>query len=176
MIFERCIDCSDFILEKLTPNAENAQALLSVLDDNRSFLNPYLEWVDGYTTTEKTLANISKTSADDACSYFIMVDGQIAGKIGFVDVDDNMGEISYWLAQKYTGRGIMTRALNLMTEIGFKKMGLNRIQLTLDVDNAASDAVARRCGFQLDGVLRQYFVLRGTPRDMKMYSKLKIDK
>lgn len=62
-----------------------------------------------------------------------------------------------------------------MTDIGFNKMGLNRIQLTLDVDNTSSDAVARRCGFALDGVLRQYFLLRGVPRDMKMYSKIKTD-
>lgn len=76
------------------------------------------------------------------------------------------------LARDYTGRGIMTRALNLMTDIGFNKMGLNRIQLTLDVDNTGSDAVACRCGFKLDGVLRQYFLLRG----VKMYSKLKTDR
>ncbi len=176
MIFENHIDCGDFTLEKLTPTDENAVALLTVINDNRLFLGKYLEWVDAYTTPEKALANIAKTHADDVCSYFIIVDGRIAGKISFVDTDDNMGEISYWLASKYTARGIMTRALNLMTDIGFNKMKLNRIQLTIDVDNTDSDAVARRCGFQLDGVLRQYFLLRGVPCDMKMYSKLKMDK
>lgn len=175
MVFEKHIDCGDFVLEKIVPDAQNAQKLLGVIDTNRVFLSKYLEWVDAYTTTDKTLANITKTFSDESCSYFIIVDNQIAGKIGYVDTDENMGEISYWLAEQYTGRGIMTRALNLMADIGFSKIGLNRIQLTLDVDNTASEAVAQRCGFKLDGVLRKYFLLRGTPRDMKMYSKLKTD-
>ena len=175
MVFEKKIDCGDFVLEKIIPDTKNAESLLNVINNNRDHLAPYLEWVDSYTTTEKTLANITKSYSDDICAYFIIVDNQIAGKIGFVDVDENMGEISYWLAKEYTGRGIMTRALNLMTGIGFSKMGLNRIQLTLDVDNTSSEAVAQRCGFKLDGVLRKYFLLRGVSRDMKIYSKLKTD-
>ncbi|MDE6250590.1 MAG: GNAT family N-acetyltransferase [Alphaproteobacteria bacterium] len=175
MDFEKHIYCEDFALVKLAPTDENADALLREIDENREFLGRFLDWVDAYTNIEKTKANIAKSYPIDICSYFIIVDEKIAGKIGFVDVDDNMGEISYWLTREYTGRGIMTRALNLMTDIGFNKMGLNRIQLTLDVDNTGSDAVARRCGFKLDGVLRQYFLLRGAPRDMKMYSKLKTD-
>ena len=175
MKFEKCIDCGDFVLEKITPNMKKAQELLSVINDNRDYLSTYLEWIDDYTTSEKTLANITKSYSNDVCSYFITIDGKIAGKIGFVDVDENMGEVSYWLAKEYTGRGIMTRALNLMSDIGFNKIGLNRIQLTLDVDNICSEAVAKRCGFQLDGILRKYFLLRGVPRDMKMFSKLKTD-
>ena len=65
------------------------------------------------------VANIEKSYGDDKCAYFIMVADDIVGKIGFVDTDDNMGEISYWLAHGFNGRGIMTRALNKLTEMGF---------------------------------------------------------
>lgn len=170
--FLRSIDMGDFRLDKLEPTVENAERLLSVINANREFLGEFLEWVDGYTTTDKTLANIKKSYGDDKCGYFIMVDGEIAGKIGFVDTDDNMGEISYWLAHGFNGRGIMTRALNKLTEIGFANMGLNRIQLTLDKQNIRSAAVALRCGYECEGILRKYFVLRGQPRDMKMFSKV----
>lgn len=170
--FPRSINMGDFRLVKLDPTVENAERLLSVINDNREFLGEFLEWVDGYTTTDKTLANIEKSYGDDKCAYFIMVDGEIAGKIGFVDADDNMGEISYWLAHGFNGRGIMTRALNKLTEMGFTDMGLNRIQLTLDKQNIRSAAVALRCGYECEGVLRKYFVLRGQPRDMKMFSKV----
>lgn len=78
---------------------------MSVINANREFLGEFLEWVDGYTTTDKTLANIEKSYGDDVCAYFIMVADEIAGKIGFVDTDDNMGEISYWLAHGFNGRG-----------------------------------------------------------------------
>ena len=170
--FPRIIDMGDFRLVKLEPTAQNAERLLSVINANREFLGEFLEWVDDYTTTDKTLANIEKSYADDKCAYFIMVDDEIAGKIGFVDTDDNMGEISYWLAHGFNGRGIMTRALNKLTEMGFTDMRLQRIQLTLDKQNIRSAAVALRCGYMCEGVLRKYFVLRGQPRDMKMFSKV----
>lgn len=170
--FLRSIDMGDFRLVKLEPTAQNAERLLSVINANREFLGEFLEWVDGYTTSDKTLVNIEKSFGDDKCAYFIMVDGEIAGKIGFVDTDDNMGEISYWLAHGFNGRGIMTRALNKLTEMGFANMGLQRIQLTLDKQNVRSAAVALRCGYECEGVLRKYFVLRGQSRDMKMFSKV----
>ncbi len=170
--FPRSINMGDFQLVKLEPTVENAERLLSAINDNREFLGEFLEWVDGYTTTDKTMANIEKSYGDDKCSYFIMVSDDIVGKIGFVDTDDNMGEISYWLAHGFNGRGIMTRALNKLTEIGFTDMGLNRIQLTLDKQNIRSAAVAMRCGYECEGVLRKYFVLRGVPRDMKMFAKV----
>lgn len=173
MIFENSIDCGNFSLEKIVPNLNNAESLFSVVKNNRAFLRKYLEWVDSCITVDKALLSIKKSRKKDKCSYFIVVDNKIAGKIGFVDVNSNMGEISYWLAKKYTGCGIMTNALRILTRIGFDKMHLNRIQLTIDVDNIQSCAVAERCGFKCEGVLRKYFLLRGIPRDMRIYSVIK---
>ena len=170
--FPSIIDMGDFQLVKLEPTTANAERLLAAMNENREFLAEFLEWVDSYTTTEKALANIEKSYGDDVCAYFIMVADDIVGKIGFVDSDDNMGEISYWLAHGFNGRGIMTRALNKLTEMGFRDMGLKRIQLTIDAKNIPSAAVALRCGYECEGVLRKYFVLRGQPRDMKMFSKI----
>lgn len=172
--FPRNIDMSDFQLVKLEPTTANAERLLAAMNENREFLAEFLEWVDSYTTTEKALANIEKSYGDNVCAYFIMVADDIVGKIGFVDSDDNMGEISYWLAHGFNGRGIMTRALNKLTEMGFQDMGLKRIQLTIDAKNIPSAAVALRCGYECEGVLRKYFVLRGVPRDMKMFSKVAV--
>lgn len=173
MVFEKKIKCENFLLEKLVANHKNAESLLSVINSNRKFLGKYLEWVDSYTTIERALANIRKSRKLNTCSYFIIIDKKIAGKISFVDVDNNMGEISYWLAKEYNGHGIITKALQILTQIGFDKMHLNRIQLTIDVDNTQSCAVAERCGFKYEGTLRKYFLLRGIPRDMKIYSIVK---
>lgn len=171
--FQSRIECGDFALVKLAPTDENAGALLAVLNENREFMGRFLEWVDAYTNIDKAKSNIAKTYPADACSYFILVDDKIAGKIGFVDVDDNMGEISYWLARRYTGRGIMTRALRILTKMGFDDLKLNRVQLTIDADNTASEATATRVGFVCEGTLHKYFLLRGVSRDMKMYAKVK---
>lgn len=167
------INYTDFALTKLQPTDENAAQLLTVLNKNREFLGQFLEWVDTYTSIEKAKSNITKSYSADACSYFIIVNNKIAGKIGFVDIDDNMGEISYWLAHAYTGRGIMTRALQTLTKMGFDDLKLNRVQLTIDADNLASQATAERAGFVCEGTLHKYFLLRGVSRDMKMYAIVK---
>ena len=39
MNFEKYIDCGDFVLEKITPDMENARELLSVINDNRDYLS-----------------------------------------------------------------------------------------------------------------------------------------
>ncbi len=173
MTFDNEIICDGFSLVKIAPTTENATELLTVVNNNRDFLGEYLEWVDSYTSVERAMLNIEKSYTTDKCSYFIMVDNKIAGKISFVDVDDNMGEISYWLARKYNGRGIMTMAIKTLVKIGLDKMKLNRIQLTIDAENIKSCAVATRAGFLYEGTLRKYFLLRGVPRDMKIYSIVK---
>ena len=168
--FPKQIDFGDFSLQKIEPTAENAEQLLHTVDNNRDFLSPFLEWVDAFTTTDRAMKNITKAYAADACSYFIVVDGKIAGKISFVDNDGVTDEISYWLAREYTGRGIMTRALREMVKMGFEIMNRHRVQLTIDIDNTASIATAARAGFICEGTLHKYFILRDVARDMKMYA------
>lgn len=168
--FARQIDFGDFKLQKIEPTDENAEQLLRVVNNNRDFLSPFLEWVDDFTNTDKAMKSIAKTYPVDNCSYFIIVDGKIAGKISFVDGTGTADEISYWMAREYTGRGIMTRALREMVKMGFEIMNLVRVQLTIDVDNTASIATAARAGFICEGTLHKYFMLRGVARDMKMYA------
>ncbi len=56
-------DMGEFRLVKLEPTAQNAERLLAVINANREFLGEFLEWVDDYNTTDKTLANIEPVCA-----------------------------------------------------------------------------------------------------------------
>ena len=84
-----------------------------------------------------------------------------------------MAEIGYWLSKDYNGRGIMTRAVKALESFGFETFNLNRIGITADSENLKSCAVAERAGYVKEGVLRQANILRGLPRDIAVYSKLK---
>lgn len=63
--------------------------------------------------------------------------------------------------------------MQILTKMGFDDLGLNRVQLTIDADNTASQATATRTGFVCEGILHKYFLLRGVSRDMKMYAVVK---
>lgn len=52
---------------------------------------------------------------------------------------------------------------------------LERLQALVDVENVASQKVLEKAGFQREGVLRKYVVIKGKSRDMVMFSVLSND-
>ena len=101
-------------------------------------------------------------------------DGELVGQIGTGHLDwlNLTGEIYYWLAAEARGRGYATRALRLVTRWDFDTLGLQRVYLFADPQNAASQAVATRAGFQREGQLRSHQVFKGRRMDSVLFSKL----
>ena len=85
------------------------------------------------------------------------------------------GELAYVVAPFARGRGIATDALKLLTRWAFDQLGLQRLQLKADPDNAASQRVAEKAGYQREGLLRSSFVVRGRRSDSVLYSRLPTD-
>lgn len=78
--------------------------------------------------------------------------------------------IGYWLATPHTGQGYMTEALLALTAYAFEH-SQPRVWLVCDANNAASEMVMRRCGFELEGRLKNAGVNNnGQPRDTLMYA------
>lgn len=63
-------------------------------------------------------------------------------------------EIGYWAATPHSGRGLTTLGVKLMTLYAFDKLGSDRVQVMCDEANGASRRVIEKCGFELEGVLR----------------------
>jgi len=82
-------------------------------------------------------------------------------------------ENGYDLDPAHWGRGIMTEALRAVLEYGFGKMGLNRVQATVDSGNTKSLRLLHRLGFRKEGVLRQNSYFNGQFRDDVCFSMLK---
>jgi RimJ/RimL family protein N-acetyltransferase len=106
------------------------------------------------------------------------VDGdELLGTIALLRCEwpDRRCEIGYWVASWARGRGVATRALNLLAPWSLRTLGLARLTLTADVENVASQRVAERSGFQREGVLRAYEQAHGATRDLVIYSLLPSD-
>ena len=67
----------------------------------------------------------------------------------------------------------MTRAVLLLSRWAFENLHAERIEVTIEPENAASRAVVERAGYTFEGVLRSHTVIKGTRRDMAMYSLLR---
>jgi RimJ/RimL family protein N-acetyltransferase len=70
--------------------------------------------------------------------------------------------VGFWLGRDHRGQGIMTEALQSLVEYAFAQdgLGLTRIHWESLVGNYGSAIVARRAGFQYEGVSRRSLVHR----------------
>jgi ribosomal-protein-alanine N-acetyltransferase len=85
------------------------------------------------------------------------------------------GEIAYVVAPAARGRGVATVAVELLTRWAFDALELERIQLKIEPDNAASIRVAEKAGYQREGLLRSAGTVRGRRIDLLVYSRLRDD-
>ena len=58
-----------------------------------------------------------------------------------------------------------TAALRQLTAWAVEELRPQRIELLISADNPASSRVAERCGYTLEGVLRNTYLKAGAPRD-----------
>jgi ribosomal-protein-alanine N-acetyltransferase len=102
------------------------------------------------------------------------VDDCLVGVCGFStwSTVHRAAELVYDLSPDYWSRGIITRSVQAALAWGFSTARLNRVQAVVLPSNGPSIAVLDRCGFTKEGVLRQYRMVRGEPRDFLLYSRL----
>ena len=104
-------------------------------------------------------------------------DDVIIGSCGFLNQSERhqRAEIGFELDPAYQGQGIAKEAALAVIEYGFKELSLNRIEALVLPENATSQRLLERLGFQREGLLRQYEKTRGQFDDLYMYSLLRSD-
>jgi ribosomal-protein-serine acetyltransferase len=135
----------------------DAPALYHLIDANRDHLRPWMIWEHTTKSVEDTRTFIQSCldAPVDIEGNGIFVDGDLAGGIGMgIDTLSNSGEIGYWLAKPYEGRGIITRACERFFDMAFDELGLHRMELQAASGNSRSRAVAGRLGMREEGVWR----------------------
>ncbi len=82
-------------------------------------------------------------------------------------------EVGYFIVQACTGRGYATEAAHAMLRYAFTELGVERVELQCRADNVASQRVAERCGFTLEGRFRRRHCKKsGTLVDVLWYGLL----
>ena len=100
-------------------------------------------------------------------------DDEAIGSIGLTlqeDVHRRSGEIGYWLAEPFWGRGIATRAVQALTEYAFTNFDLVRLYANVFEWNPASGRVLEKAGFTLEGRLRKNITKDGNTIDQFLYA------
>lgn len=102
---------------------------------------------------------------------------RLVGTIGFHTISDinRSAELAYDLCPDAWGKGLATAAALGVVDWAQKEYGFIRIQATTLTSNIRSARVLQKCGFQFEGVLQAYRMVRGTPGHFNMYSLIAAD-
>ncbi|MDE5578251.1 MAG: GNAT family N-acetyltransferase [Oscillospiraceae bacterium] len=80
---------------------------------------------------------------------------KVIGMIEVFDVEnDRLGNVGYRLDPDFWNKGICTEALKRVTEFIFSETKIDRLHAEADIENAASNAVLKKCGFTHEGCIR----------------------
>ena len=152
------ISGSGFMLRPFRPGDE--VSLQHSLDDPRVYERltniprPYTladahKWV--FTSTQVVGPDTRRIN------FAIIIDCEVAGSVAFINVDMRQGnaQLSAWIAQRYWGQGLATRALTLLLKFGFEALGLHRISAFHVSDNQKSERMLKKLGFTLEGTHRE---------------------
>jgi RimJ/RimL family protein N-acetyltransferase len=99
--------------------------------------------------------------------------GRLIGKGGFHTINWAVPklEIGYWVRTSMTGKGYCCEAVNALVAFAQKELSAKRLEICSDPRNKKSRAVAERCGFVLEGILKQNMrAPDGNLRDSCMYA------
>ena len=132
-----------------------------------AFPHPYTE--------EKGLSFLEMVTAIQPLRVWaIEVNGEAAGGIGLHPQQDIMrrnAELGYWLAEPYWGKGILTRAVPMVVQEGFKTLTeIDRIYARPFGRNKASQRVLEKAGFVFETVFKDTIYKNGKFEDELYYS------
>ena len=126
-------------------------------------LKPWMPWAKQMQSPEQSEANARETRAKwlarealDFC-WFRKDDGLLVGRGGLhtIQWDIPKFEIGYWVRTSCARQGYATEGTQALVDFARDVLGARRLEIGSDARNTPSRRVAEKCGFTLEGILRQ---------------------
>ncbi|MFE7467123.1 GNAT family N-acetyltransferase [Streptomyces sp. NPDC057499] len=80
--------------------------------------------------------------------------------------------LGYWVDVEYAGRGLATAAVRRICEVAGDRLGLHRIEAGTMLENAASQRVLAKCGFEEYGTAPRFLHINGGWRDHRLFQRI----
>ena len=158
-----------------TLTAADAPSFAAHIASDLARLSEFLPWPARTDTVEGAAEWIAAYT--DRVNGRVLVAGiedgdQLVGGIVLFGHSPEMGEIELgcWAVAAVEGTGAVRAACVEGLRHARQVLGVERVVWQCDPENTRSGGLARRLGFQLEGVLRSSYVLRDERRDTELYS------
>ena len=152
--------------------------LYQLVVKNRAWLQQSLNWPQYVASEEDSLknaqSNIMLHQRGYAKMFLIVQQETLVGVLSFNAIEplNKTAYIGYWLDEGHQGQGILSRALEAFIRHYAGRGEIRRFVIKCRVDNAASNQVARRNGFLLEGCLKEAEFLNGRYDDQNIYARI----
>jgi RimJ/RimL family protein N-acetyltransferase len=169
----------------LAPRAGGGAEMAVVIGQSLSHLRPWMPWAQDAPTAESSELVVRRMQADfiarrDLCFHLHArrpdgSPGRLLGGCGLHRMDWALRkfEIGYWIRPEAAGQGHVSEAVRLLVAMAFDTLQARRVEIRCDARNTRSRAVAERCQFNLEGVLRaEALGVDGLLRDTCVYSRI----
>ncbi len=159
--------------------------LAVVITQSLAHLRPWMPWAQEAPSAESAEAVVRRMHADFIARRDLVFHlfarttegrrGRLLGGSGLHRMDWQLRkfEIGYWLRPEAQGQGLASECVRLLADMALQTLQARRVEIRIDARNTRSRAVAERCGFELEGVLRNDTLgVDGTPRDTAVYARI----
>lgn len=159
------------------PTARDRDEYLALMRCSRRLHHP---WVSPPTEPEKYLGYLRRIRRGETVGFLVcrLEDGAIVGVLNLNQIVRgaySSAYVGYFGSAPFNGYGYMTDGMQLLFRYVFTELKLHRLEANIQPDNTSSIALARRCGFQLEGFSPRYLRIRGRWRDHQRWAMLAED-
>ncbi|MFJ4438442.1 GNAT family N-acetyltransferase [Streptomyces sp. NPDC088923] len=147
-------------------------AFVSRVRESRALHHPWLSMPDDANAFAAYADRLSeparagfllRTRADGALAGFVNINNIVHGAF-------RCGALGYGAFAGAEGRGLMTEGLGLVVRYAFTALGLHRLEINVQPENAASCALARRLGFRHEGHSPDFLYVDGAWRGHERFA------
>lgn len=159
-------------------NEKYADEVFALVQSNKIWLSKAMEWPQYVISVEDSRKNAQGNyilhHRGYAKMFLIFRDELMVGVFSFNQIEptNKTAYIGYWLDEAEQGKGIISQAIEAVIEKYSSEGKVRRFVIKCSVSNEASNRVAKRNGFVLEGCLRQAEYISGKFHDQNIYARI----
>ena len=156
---------NDIYLRRVTHNDE--AEFLALMRASEELHQP---WIQAPTTPALFKYYLQRIRRNDHEGFAICrgTDEVIVGVININNIVRGSflsASLGYYVGATFQGQGYMQAGLTRLIDYAFSTMGLHRLEANIQPDNLRSQELVRRCGFEYEGLSKNFLFLDGAWRD-----------
>lgn len=150
-------------LELRAPAPEDADFVHPAIVASHGQLQPWMRWAKTLPTFEETKLYVRRALWEwhdrESLDYRLFLNGQFVGNCAVHTIlwDVPSAQLGYWLHADFGGRGLISEAVERLTQFAFDELDLARLEIRCNARNTASANVAIRAGFEREAHLKNSF-------------------